>query len=124
MFLDGMASYHEDKMFSFAPNDPVAGRVEKFHTRGTGHQLSDGSFEFVPEQRKRSQSTLIKKLPHGRVSITADGFVQLTLKISLDEHVCFSKTLRNEALEAADAVEDPLPAPPKGRVITVTSINY
>lgn len=104
--LGGVASYDENQIFSFAPNNPVAGRVEKFHQRGTGHQLSDGSFEFVPEKRRRSQSTLIKKLAHGRVSVTADGFVQLTLKISLEEHVCFSKVLRAEALQAAKAVAE------------------
>ena len=67
-------------------------------------QLGDGTFDFVAKVKPRSQSKLIKKLAHGRVSKTKDNAVQLTLKVYSDEGVNIGKALVKEAREAAAAV--------------------
>ncbi len=53
------------------------------------------------EQQKRwAQSLLIRKLRHGRLSMTKDGAIQLTLKIPGDECTDIPTTLLAEAYEA------------------------
>ena len=49
-------------------------------------------------------STLIRKLPHGRVSRTADGAIQLTLKVFCYEGVNIAEALASEAADASNAV--------------------
>ena len=67
-------------------------------------QLNDGSFEFVPKPQLKTQSLLIKKLAHGRVSKTKDGAIQLTLKVYCNEGVNISETIAAEAEIARDAI--------------------
>ena len=81
--LGGMAFYDESKCFLFAPNE-------------------HGGGEKVPGFR--SQSELIRKLAHGRLSKTKDGAIQLTLKVFCDEGINIGSTLVKEAEEAADAL--------------------
>ena len=76
----GMAYYDDTHYFLFAPDNPVVGSMPRFHRLGIAQQLNDGSFEFVPKPQLKTQSLLIKKLAHGRVSKTKDGAIQLTLK--------------------------------------------
>ena len=103
--LGGMAFYDESKCFLFAPNEHGGGeKVLGFRSQGVAQQLSDGTFDFVAKAKPRSQSKLIKKLAHGRVSKTKDNAVQLTLKVYSDEGVNIGKALITEAREAADAV--------------------
>ena len=83
--LGGMAFYDESKCFLFAPSEHGAG---------------------VKVQGFRSQSVLIRKLAHGRVSKTKDGAVQLTLKVFCDEGINIGSALVKEAEEAAEAVVD------------------
>ena len=83
--LGGMAFYDESKCFLFAPNE-----------HGGGEKV----------QGFRSQSVLIRKLAHGRVSKTKDGAIQLTLKVFCDEGINIGSTLVKEAEEAAEAVVD------------------
>ena len=105
--LGGMAFYDESKCFLFAPNEPGArGKVPGFRSQGVAQQLSDGTFDFVMKPRVRSQSELIRKLAHGRVSKTKDGAIQLTLKVFCDEGINIGSTLVKEAEEAAEAVVD------------------
>ena len=105
--LGGMAFYDESKCFLFAPNEHGAGeKVQGFRSQGVAQQLSDGTFDFVVKPRVRSQSELIRKLAHGRVSKTKDGAIQLTLKVFCDEGINIGSTLVKEAEEAADAVVD------------------
>ena len=103
--LGGMAFYDESKCFLFAPNEHVAGeKVQGFRSQGVAQQLSDGTFDFVSKPRVRSQSELIRKLAHGRLSKTKDGAIQLTLKVLCDEGINIGKALVKEAAEAADAL--------------------
>ena len=103
--LGGMAFYDESKCFLFAPNEHGGGeKVQGFRSQGVAQQLGDGTFDFVAKAKPRSQSKLIKKLAHGRVSKTKDNAVQLTLKVYSDEGVNIGKALVKEAREAANAV--------------------
>ena len=103
--LGGMAFYDESKCFLFAPNEHGAGeKVQGFRSQGVAQQLSDGTFDFVVKPRVRSQSVLIRKLVHGRLSKTKDGAIQLTLKVFCDEGINIGSTLVKEAEEAADAL--------------------
>ena len=103
--LGGMAFYDESKCFLFAPNEHGGGeKVQGFRSQGVAQQLSDGTFDFVIKPRIRSQSVLIRKLAHGRVSKTKDGAIQLTLKVFCDEGINIGSTLVKEAEEAAEAL--------------------
>ena len=103
--LGGMAFYDESKCFLFAPNEHGGGeKVLGFRSQGDAQQLSDGTFDFVVKPRVRSQSVLIRKLAHGRLSKTKDGAIQLTLKVFCDEGINIGSTLVKEAEEAADAL--------------------
>lgn len=105
--LGGMAFYDESKCFLFAPSEHEAGvKVQGFRSQGVAQQLSDGTFDFVVKPRIRSQSVLIRKLAHGRVSKTKDGAIQLTLKVFCDEGINIGSALVKEAEEAAEAVVD------------------
>ena len=105
--LGGMAFYDESKCFLFAPNEHGGGeKVQGFRSQGVAQQLSDGTFDFVVKPRVRSQSVLIRKLAHGRVSKTKDGAVQLTLKVFCHEGINIARTLAVEAEEGAEAVLD------------------
>ena len=68
--------------------------------------MQDGTFDFVAVSKPKSQSELIKKLAHGRVSKTKDGAVQLTLKVFCHEGINIARTLSVEAEEGAKAVVD------------------
>ena len=103
--LGGMAFYDESKCFLFAPNEHGGGeKVQGFRSQGVAQQLSDGTFDFVVKPRVRSQSVLIRKLAHGRLSKTKDGAIQLTLKVFCDEGINIGNALVKEAAEAADAL--------------------
>ena len=103
--LGGMAFYDESKCFLFAPSEHGGGeKVLGFRSQGVAQQLSDGTFDFVVKPRIRSQSELIRKLAHGRLSKTKDGAIQLTLKVFCDEGINIGSTLVKEAEEAADAL--------------------
>lgn len=103
--LGGMAFYDESKCFLFAPNEHGGGeKVPGFRSQGVAQQLSDGTFDFVVKPRVRSQSVLIRKLAHGRLSKTKDGAIQLTLKVFCDEGINIGNALVKEAEEAADAL--------------------
>lgn len=104
--LGGTATYNNSNTFFFAPDNNVRGRVDSFRRRGIAQQLTDGTFDFVALPKPKSMSTLIRKLPHGRVSRTADGAIQLTLKVYCDEGVNIGEALADEAAEASEAVVD------------------
>ena len=105
--LGGMAFYDESKCFLFAPNEHGGGeKVQGFRSQGVAQQLTDGTFDFVVKPRIRSQSELIRKLAHGRVSKTKDGAIQLTLKVFCHEGINIARALAVEAEEGAEAVVD------------------
>ena len=79
---------HDEQHFTFLPDDPVEGRCQKYRLPGVGQQLEDGTFVFQPRAAlpQRAQSVLICQLPHGRLSLTRDHAIQLTLKMRLARH--------------------------------------
>ena len=104
--LGGMAYYDEKKYFMFTPNEPVAGQMASFRRRGIAQQMSDGTFDFVAKPKLPVGSILIMKTAHGRASLTKDGGVQLTLKVSCNENVNISETIRKEALVCSEGIRN------------------
>ena len=104
--LGGMAYYDDKQYFLFSPDSVNQGVVEAFRRHGVAQQMQDGTFDFVAVSKPKSQSELIKKLAHGRVSKTKDGAVQLTLKVFCHEGINIARTLAVEAEEGAEAVLD------------------
>ena len=102
--IAGVAYYDESKYFMFAPDFIGKNRVPSLRMRGVAQQMSDGTFDFVAQPKKKPLSQLIKKLAHGRVSKTADGAIQLTLKVYCDEGVNIGDVLADEAEDASEAV--------------------
>ena len=105
--LGGMAHYDERRYFMFAPDYCVPNVVPRVRRMcGVAQQLTDGTFDFVAQPRLRTQSTLIKKLAHGRVSLTKDKAIQLTLKVMANENINIAETIAAEAAEGANALID------------------
>ena len=102
--IAGVAYYDESKYFMFAPDFIGKNRVPSLRMRGVAQQMSDGTFDFVAQPKKKPLSQLIKKLAHGRVSKTADGAIQLTLKVYCSEGVNIGDVLADEAADASEAV--------------------
>ena len=103
--LGGIAFYDESKYFLFSPDDSVPDKVQRMRRmHGVAQQMTDGTFDFVAQPRVRSQSQLIRKLAHGRVSMTKDGAIQLTLKIFADEQINVAEAIMKESEEAARAI--------------------
>ncbi len=102
--IAGVAYYDESKYFMFAPDFIGKNRVPSLRMRGVAQQMSDGTFDFVAQPKKKPLSQLIKKLAHGRVSKTADGAIQLTLNVYCDEGVNIGDVLADEAEDASEAV--------------------
>lgn len=104
--LGGIAYYDDKQYFLFSPNSVNQGVVEAFRRHGVAQQMQDGTFDFVAVSKPKSQSKLIKKLAHGRVSKTKDGAIQLTLKVFFHEGLNIAQTLTVESAEGADALVD------------------
>ena len=104
--LGGVAYYDDKQYFLFSPDSVNQGVVEAFRRHGVAQQMQDGTFDFVAVSKPKSQSELIKKLAHGRLSKTKDGAIQLTLKVFFHEGINIAQTLAVEAEEGAEAVVD------------------
>ena len=104
--LGGVAYYDDNQYFLFSPDSVNQGVVEAFRRHGVAQQMQDGTFDFVAVSKPKSQSELIKKLAHGRVSKTKDGAIQLTLKVFFHEGLNIAQTLTVESAEGADALVD------------------
>ena len=104
--LGGIAYYDDKQYFLFSPDSVNQGVVETFRRHGVAQQMQDGTFDFVAVSKPKSQSELIKKLAHGRVSKTKDGAIQLTLKVFFHEGLNIAQTLAVESAEGADALVD------------------
>ena len=105
--MGGMAHYDERRYFMFAP-DYCVPNVEQRVRRmcGVAQQMTDGTFEFVSQPKPRTQSKLIKKLAHGRISLTKDKAIQLTLKVMANENINIAEAIAAEAAEGANALID------------------
>ena len=104
--LAGQGIYDDGKYFRFEPEDSDFGVVKPFKGNGSIQLLSDGTLDVVRTIRKRSLSTLIKKLPHGRLSKTFDGAIQLTIKVFLNEKTKINNILLAETAQASSAYAD------------------
>ena len=105
--LGGMAHYDERRYFMFAPDYCVPNVVLRVRRMcGVAQQMTDGTFEFVFQPKPRTQSKLIKKLAHGRISLTKDKAIQLTLKVMANENINIAETIAAEAAEGANALID------------------
>lgn len=105
--LGGMAHYDERRYFMFAPDYCVPNVVQRVRRMcGVAQQMTDGTFEFVSQPKLRAQSKLIKKLAHGRISLTKDKAIQLTLKVMANENINIAETIAAEAAEGANALID------------------
>ena len=104
--LGGMAHYDERRYFMFAPDDPVPNVVQRRRMCGVAQQMTDGTFDFVPKPHVKAQSKLIKKLAHGRISLTKDKAIQLTLKVMANENINIAEAIAAEAAEGANALID------------------
>ena len=103
--LTGQGIFDDGKYFRFEPEDRDFGVVKPFKGNGSIQLLSDGTLDVVRTIRKKSLSTLIKKLPHGRLSKTMDGAIQLTIKVFLNEKVRISNVLLAETAQALSAYD-------------------
>ena len=104
--LAGQGFYDDGKYFRFEPEDCDFGMVKPFKGNGSIQLLSDGTLDVVRTIRKKSLSTLIKKLPHGRLSKTIDGAIQLTIKVFLNEKAKINNILLTETAQASSAYAD------------------
>ena len=104
--LTGQGIFDDGKYFRFEPEDSDFGVVKPFKGNGSIQMLSDGTLDVVRTIRKRSLSTLIKKLPHGRLSKTMDGAIQLTIKVFLNEKTKINNILLAETAQASSAYAD------------------
>ena len=103
--MGGMAFYDDSRCFMFSPDEPVPDVVQRMRRmHGVAQQMTDGTFDFVAQPRTKAQSTLIKKLAHGRVSLTKDNAIQLTLKVMRNENINIAEAIAAEAADAADAI--------------------
>ena len=105
--LSGTGVFDNNQYFTFNPDAQVNGVVQGFRKRGHGQQLPNGTFSFVADETShRSQATMIKKLLHGKVSVTKNGLYQLTLRFDPREKVNYSVAILNEAGEATEALKN------------------
>ena len=105
--MGGMAHYDERRFFMFALDDLVSYMVQRVRRMcGVAQQMADGTFEFVSQPKPRTQSKLIKKLAHGRISLTKDKAIQLTLKVMANENINIAEAIAAEAAEGANALID------------------
>ena len=104
--LAGQGIYDDGKYFRFEPEDSDFGVIKPFKGNGSIQLLSDGTLDVIRTIRKKSLSILIKKLPHGRLSKTMDGAIQLTIKVFLNEKAKINNILLAETAQASSAYAD------------------
>ncbi len=113
--LSGTGVFDNKMYFTFSPDSQINGIVDAYRKRGHGQQLPNGTFSFVADEPShRSQATMIKKLLHGKVSLTKNGLYQLTLRFSPTEKKIINVAMLNEAGEAAEAINSLTPSLPDG----------
>ena len=96
---------NENEYVQFIPDNTEGVMLTSWRREGVVHRLKNGAFDFIARKRKRSDSILIKKVDHGRLSLTKDGFYQLTLKVPVTENKRNLKFIfRKEAREATEVL--------------------
>ena len=91
----------------FLPNDEFAPVLEQGSvTNGQLQLMRNATFDYVPNKpRVRANSTLLRKVAHGRISATRDEAYQLTLKIFKREGLDVKATMMHEAEELINNVK-------------------
>lgn len=86
----------------FLPDNEMAPVMEQgSRTSGQLQMLRNGAFDYVAYKPKvRANSTLLRKVAHGRLSITKDLGRQLTLKCFAIEGIDWQKAFVTETVEA------------------------
>ena len=75
----------DNEYVQFFPDNTENLMLEEWSLEGVAHRLKNGAFNFISRKRKRCDSVLLKKVEHGRLSLTKDGYYQLTLKVPVTE---------------------------------------
>ena len=93
---------NQQPYIQFCP-EKTEGKVVR-HVRGEArvNVLSSGAYDVSFRKRIRSAAKVLKKLPHGSLSETKDGAVQLTIKIFNPYYQDVPRIIVNEAWEAAE----------------------
>lgn len=106
--MTGMAMYDETegkRFIQFEPAVTVPDMVKPLSGTGRFTLMSTGDFELLAiPAKKRAESKLLKKLPHGRLSLTKQDKLQLTLIFEKNE-INMAEKLHSEALDAATWVK-------------------
>ena len=68
-------------------------------------RMKQGKDYVASKRAQRAQSTLLRKVAHGRISATRDGAYQLTLKVFKREGLDVRETLTREAFELLNNVK-------------------
>ena len=75
----------DNEYVQFIPDNTEDLMLTGWRREGVAQRLKNGAFDFIATKRKRSDSVLRKKVDHGRLSLTKDGYYQLTLKVPVTE---------------------------------------
>ena len=89
------------KFIQFVPDDEFTPVLEQgSKTSGQLQLLRNAAFDYVANKpRVRSNSLLIRKAKHGRLSGTRDHAFQLTLKVFADEGIDWQRAFVEEPIE-------------------------
>ncbi len=106
IFVDGHAAItiNESKKVlnaQFLPDNQDALILEQSGvTHGQMQLFRNGSMDYVAcKPRRRANSTLLRKVAHGRLSATKDGATQLTLKVFASEGIDWQRVFVTEPIE-------------------------
>ncbi len=106
--LSGQAVFTRDEQSNeyvqFLPDNPQGQSLKGWRHEGIAQRLKNGTFDFIARPRIRSSATLIKKVAHGRLSATKDGYIQLTLKIAKTEGLPMRETFLQESEQATEGL--------------------
>ena len=88
--IEGCGYYDEtvnkdETMFMFSPDLSIPASVGTFRRHAVVQQMSDGTVEVISKPRNYGHAKLIKKVPHGRLSLTSQGTYRLSLTFEPDE---------------------------------------
>lgn len=94
--------------FEFWADEQDGQVVEPVRATGTAQLMRSGSFFFTPaKKRQRSNSLLIRKARHGRLSGTRDHAWQLTLKVFATEGIDWQRAMIEEPIEVMTCLMGP-----------------
>lgn len=108
--IEGCGYYDEtvnkdETMFMFSPDLSVPASVGTFRRHAVVQQMSDGTVEVISKPRNYGHAKLIKKVPHGRLSITTHGKYRLTLTFDHNETGTMQRDIYKEAIRASEALD-------------------